>query len=681
MPAYKKRLGGDVCAIFVHAGAGYHSVLNEKVHLQACADAAKVAMTFLKNGGTAVDAVEAAIKVLEDKEITNAGYGSNLAIDGNVECDATIVDHLGRSGAAGAVGNIANPIHLARLILEHSTKPLSLRRVPPNLLVGQGATDFASECGMPVLPNDFLVSPGARERWMRWSKDLKLANQQEEGSEYSDSSEMTTVDEPAMRSRSSSQPAHSRQLSGLRNESQPFSPQLTPAASSDEESSAGRRAKSPGSGSYRPSRLHETTPAYHQLCMDSSPSPKPFLHGFSIPSPQGNDGQSSYRRNDTDNTASENDDDDTGSFIDTDPKWVNSAPPTVSMGEARPESDQEMSIDTDQKLVTPSNDEEDAEPDQEIFIDADPKWANSTPPTMTKDKADQVPDHDMSIETDTKWTNSAPPTASKDEGDPECDQEMSKSVGNISLHSTSSSLPAESQLDGDPSSAWEDIPSREDNITDTVGAIAVDCFGYIAAGSSSGGIGMKHKGRTGPAALVGIGTSVVPIEPDDKNKTCTAAVCSGTGEHMATTSASNVCANRLYFNQKKGRTGTILFTDEEGALRGFVEKDFMGHPSVKHSNSAGAIGVMAVKKTVDGLWLHFAHNTDSFALASMHSEELEPACVMSRGKGNGAITSGARSLRHPAPRASARKKGSSSRSSHAEEPTRVKRPRACKQTQ
>lgn len=61
-------------------------------------------MTFLNNGASAVDAVEIAIKVLEDKEITNAGFGSNLAMDGTVECDATIVDHFGRSGAAGAVG-------------------------------------------------------------------------------------------------------------------------------------------------------------------------------------------------------------------------------------------------------------------------------------------------------------------------------------------------------------------------------------------------------------------------------------------------------------------------------------------------------------------------------------------------------------------------------------------------
>ena len=61
-------------------------------------------MTFLNNGSSAVDAVEMAVKVLEDKDITNAGFGSNLTINGVVECDATIVDHHGRSGAVGAVG-------------------------------------------------------------------------------------------------------------------------------------------------------------------------------------------------------------------------------------------------------------------------------------------------------------------------------------------------------------------------------------------------------------------------------------------------------------------------------------------------------------------------------------------------------------------------------------------------
>ena len=60
-------------------------------------------MAIIRNGGSAVDAVEIAVKVLEDREITNAGYGSNLAMDGVVECDAVVVNHYARSGGVGAV--------------------------------------------------------------------------------------------------------------------------------------------------------------------------------------------------------------------------------------------------------------------------------------------------------------------------------------------------------------------------------------------------------------------------------------------------------------------------------------------------------------------------------------------------------------------------------------------------
>lgn len=74
-------------------------------------------MLILRNGGSALDAVEAAIKTLEDREITNAGYGSNLAMDGVVECDASVIDHLGRSGAVGAVARKYNPMLSPILIL------------------------------------------------------------------------------------------------------------------------------------------------------------------------------------------------------------------------------------------------------------------------------------------------------------------------------------------------------------------------------------------------------------------------------------------------------------------------------------------------------------------------------------------------------------------------------------
>lgn len=174
--------------------------------------------------------------------------------------------------------------------------------------------------------------------------------------------------------------------------------------------------------------------------------------------------------------------------------------------------------------------------------------------------------------------------------------------------------------------------SSNDLITDTVGAIAVDCLGNIAAGSSSGGIGMKHRGRLGPAALVNVGTAVIPIETNDPKKTSVASVTSGTGEHMATTFAASLCASRIYTSTRRTKDGGLEPIDDDGAIRAFVERDFMGiyrlsqplssrsdilkygagHPGVVHSHSAGAIGVLGVKKNVDGVWLYFAHNTDSF---------------------------------------------------------------------
>jgi len=87
---------------------------------------------------------------------------------------------------------------------------------------------------------------------------------------------------------------------------------------------------------------------------------------------------------------------------------------------------------------------------------------------------------------------------------------------------------------------------------------------------------MKYRGRVGPAALVGIGAAVVPVDPEDKQKTCVAAVTSGTGEHMATTMAATVCAERLYHGVRKLNGGSFEEVNEDEAIRTMIEKDFMG---------------------------------------------------------------------------------------------------------
>ncbi|KAF8469186.1 nucleophile aminohydrolase [Kalaharituber pfeilii] len=328
----------DYSAVFVHVGAGYHSKPNEPTHLRACGDACKAAMVLLKNGGSAADAVEMAVRVLEDAEITNSGYGSNLSLDGTVECDAVIMEGSGLSGAVGAISHVQNPISLARAVLENSRKPMSLKRVPPTLLVGEGATIFAKEQNFPIVDNDKLISPSAHARWERWRAELGYGKPPEAGS---------------------------------------------------------------------------------------------------------------------------------------------------------------------------------------------------------------------------------------------------------------SIAPAEVQI---PDGPGED--REEDAVTDTVGAVCVDRWGQIAAGSSSGGIGMKHRGRVGPAALVGVGTWVKVIDDD----IVVGVTASGTGEHMNNTLIASRCVDRL-----------ANADDDLQALKDCIEQDFLGAPVVKSAITASALGVLA-------------------ALASMVSWQAEPELIMSRNK-------------------------------------------------
>lgn len=104
--------------IVVHGGAGLWQQ-NLRRGLRGVSNSASVGAEILRRGGSALDAVEAAVCALEDDPVFNAGKGSSLTMEGSVEMDAAIMD--GRDLSAGAVAlvrSIKNPVHLARLVME-----------------------------------------------------------------------------------------------------------------------------------------------------------------------------------------------------------------------------------------------------------------------------------------------------------------------------------------------------------------------------------------------------------------------------------------------------------------------------------------------------------------------------------------------------------------------------------
>jgi len=107
--------------IVVHGGAGAWGTERWKSGVAGVKDAAKAGFRVLKTGGSALDAVEAAVMCMEDNEVFNAGFGSTLALDKRIEMEASIMD--GKTLNAGAVGllkDIKNPVHLARLVMENT---------------------------------------------------------------------------------------------------------------------------------------------------------------------------------------------------------------------------------------------------------------------------------------------------------------------------------------------------------------------------------------------------------------------------------------------------------------------------------------------------------------------------------------------------------------------------------
>src|SRR2546425_11211027 len=127
-----------------------------QAHLNGVRNAIAAGWRVLDHGGTALDAVEEAVVLMEDDEAFDAGRGSFLNRDGKVQLDALIMDGSTlRAGGVGCVERIANPVRAARKILSDS---------PHVYFVGEGAERFAAEHGIALCKNEDLIIPREVER-------------------------------------------------------------------------------------------------------------------------------------------------------------------------------------------------------------------------------------------------------------------------------------------------------------------------------------------------------------------------------------------------------------------------------------------------------------------------------------------------------------------------------------
>lgn len=145
--------------ILVHGGAGdLHPGDDPQPSIQGCLKAARLGHAVLAAGGSALDAVIAAVVALEDDPLFNAGTGSTLNADGEVECDASVMTGELHAGAVGAVKGIKNPVQLARRVMEQ-TKHV--------LLVADGAHRFARAQGFSFVDPASMITDRARARWQK----------------------------------------------------------------------------------------------------------------------------------------------------------------------------------------------------------------------------------------------------------------------------------------------------------------------------------------------------------------------------------------------------------------------------------------------------------------------------------------------------------------------------------
>jgi L-asparaginase / beta-aspartyl-peptidase len=150
--------------VLVHGGAGRSD--NDAARLEGCKHAVAAAGALLAGGADALDAVHAAVRVLEDHPLFNAGTGACLTEDGLIELDAAIMEGSAlRAGGVCALPPFKNPIDVARAVLADG------RHV---LYAGEGAAAFARAAGFQPSTSELMTTESARRKWRQLQKGALL---------------------------------------------------------------------------------------------------------------------------------------------------------------------------------------------------------------------------------------------------------------------------------------------------------------------------------------------------------------------------------------------------------------------------------------------------------------------------------------------------------------------------
>ena len=154
-------------SIAIHGGAGVisrasMSAENERAYRADLERALDAGYAVLEKGGASLDAVVAAVKILEDSPLFNAGKGAVFSHAGINELDAAIMDgSTQKAGAIAGVRHIRNPIELARMVMERTSHVL---------LAGEGAEEFALEQGVDLVPGSYFHT---ERRWQQLEEAQK----------------------------------------------------------------------------------------------------------------------------------------------------------------------------------------------------------------------------------------------------------------------------------------------------------------------------------------------------------------------------------------------------------------------------------------------------------------------------------------------------------------------------